>query len=116
MSDLALTMFLRGLHEVRFNRDGIGWIDPDKSKVTGRPCTITLHGTARATFRTWAKDDGLGNNKKFDQDAVEMCLLHDRKDVYRGAYDRAPLERERRKIMQEWGDYCCSLRRKVTSK
>jgi integrase len=111
-SDVALTMFLRGLHEKRVAKDGRGWIDPAKSARLGKPCIITLHGTARATFRTWAKDDVLGNNRRFDQQAVEMCLLHEKNDAYNGAYDRAPLAQERRKIMQAWGDYCMKEFRK----
>ena len=108
LSDTAMTMFLRGLHEKRREKDGIGWIDPIKSKKTGTPCTITIHGTARASFRTWAKDDLSGNNRRFDQEAVELCLLHAKNDAYEGAYDRAPLANERRKIMSAWGKYCLS--------
>lgn len=110
LSDAALTMFLRGLHETRFAVDGRGWVDPHITTAQGQPAVITLHGTARASFRTWAKDDVLGNNRRFDQDAVELCLLHSKKDMYRGAYDRAKLEGERRQIMAAWGEYCFSLR------
>lgn len=109
-SDTALTMFLRGMHEARSAEDGRGWIDPDAVGSNGKPAVITLHGTARATFRTWAKDDKSGNNRKFDQEAVEMCLLHSRRDMYKGAYDRSHLEHERRLIMDEWGKYCLSMR------
>lgn len=103
-------MFLRGLHETRFAADGRGWVDPHITTAQGHPAVITLHGTARASFRTWAKDDVLGNNRRFDQEAVELCLLHSKKDIYRGAYDRAKLEGERRQIMAAWGEYCFSLR------
>ena len=108
LSDTALTMCLRGLHENRLLRDGRGWIDPFKSQRMGKPSVITMHGTARASFRTWAKSDELGNNKLFDQEAVELCLLHSKDDRYRGAYDRAPLAKERQKIMAAWGRYCLS--------
>ena len=107
-SDTALTMCLRGLHEKRELYDGIGWIDPDKTKRIGKKAVITMHGTARASFRTWAKSDELGNNRTFDQEAVELCLLHSKDDEYRGAYDRATLQKERQMIMQAWGDYCTS--------
>lgn len=107
-SDVALTMFLRGLHEKRLAQDGVGWVDPIKSAKLKKPCVITLHGTARATFRTWAKDDEIGNNRRFDQEAVEFCLLHSRNDAYNGAYDRAPLAKERRAIMEAWGKYAYS--------
>ena len=56
--------------------DGTGWIDPDKSKREGKICIVTAHGTARSGFRTWAKDDRLGNNRRYDQEAAELCLLH----------------------------------------
>ena len=56
----------------------------------------------------FTKDDETGNNRKFDQEAVELCLLHSKNDAYNGAYDRAPLTKERQKIMQAWGEYCWS--------
>ncbi len=90
--------------------DGRGWVDPHIKNSDGQPSVITLHGTARASFRTWAKSDELGNNRRFDQEAVELCLLHAKKDIYRGAYDRANLEKERRQIMAAWGEYCFSQR------
>lgn len=116
-SDTALLMFLRGLHEKRLEQDGIGWVDPVESKKEDHPKVITLHGTARASFRTWAKDDRFGNNRKFDQEAVELCLLHEKNNKVTDqagsglgtAYDRAMLDNERRLIMNEWGRFCYSL-------
>lgn len=108
MSSMTVEMFLKRLHERKLGRDGIGWIDPVKSKLEGHPCPISPHGTSRATFRTWAKDDVLGNNRLFDQEAVELCLLHSKNDGFNGAYDRARLEKERRGIMEAWGEYACS--------
>lgn len=108
MSDMTLSMVFRRLHKKQKEVDGIGWIDKEKSNRTGRDCIVTPHGCARATFRTWAKDDLIGNNKRFDQEAVELCLLHSKKDAYNGAYDRARLLSERKKIMDAWGKYCYS--------
>lgn len=107
-SEACMMAVIRQLHKSKLQVDGIGWIDPQKSERQKKPCIISQHGTARSTFRTWAKDDVLGNNKKFDQEAVEMCLLHSKKDYLRGAYDRAALEQERRRIMEEWGTFCMS--------
>ena len=107
-SESAINTFIKKLHLEKKAKDGIGWIDPVKTKVTGGPCVITIHGTARATFRTWAKDDRLENNRKFDQEAVELCLLHERPDVYRGAYDRSALTEERKNIMNEWAKFLFS--------
>ncbi len=69
----------------------------------GQPSRITPHGTARATFRTWAEE-----SHKHEK-ASELCLLHLPKDIYGGAYKRGLFEKERREIMQEWGDFCISL-------
>lgn len=111
LSDAAITMFLRGLHEVRLAADGRGWVDPHITNTVGLPSVITLHGTARASFRTWAKSDTLGNNRRLDQEAVELCLFHSKKDPLRGAYDRANLDSERRLIMDAWGQYCFSMKK-----
>ena len=75
-SDAATTALIRRMHARQKALDGIGLIDPDKSKREGKVCVITAHGTARSGFRTWAKDDQLGNNRKYDQEAAELCLLH----------------------------------------
>ena len=72
----------------------MGWIDKDKTTRTGKESIATQHGSARSTFRTWAKCDELANNKKYDQEAVELCLLHSRNDPYKGAYDRSKLEKK----------------------
>lgn len=98
------------MHERQKALDGIGWIDPDKSKREGKACVITAHSTARSGFRTWAKDDRLGHNRMFDQEAAELCLLHCKvSDDYHGAYDRARLSSERQRLMDDWGEFCCSL-------
>lgn len=108
LSENAPSMLIRGMDTQKLAIDGKGWRDFTKTDKNGNPPRITQHGTARASFRTWAKDDELGNNRKLDQEAVEMCLLHARKDVYRGAYDRSQLLKERREVISQWGAYCFS--------
>ena len=109
-SDAAATMLIRRMHEKQVALDHTGWIDPIKSKRAKRTCIATAHGTARSGFRTWAKDDRLGNNRRYDQEAAEMCLLHGKNDdEYDGAYDRASLTEERRQLMDDWGKFCFSL-------
>ena len=112
LGDDAFREFITGLHEKKLAEDGVGWIDPVQTRQMKIPRKITVHGTSRATFRTWAKSDELKNNRKFDQEAVEMCMLHGKKDAYNGAYDRAPLAKERRKLMEAWGKYCYSCKEK----
>lgn len=109
-SDAATTALIRRMHARKKTWDGIGWIDPEKSKREGKTCIVTAHGTARSGFRTWAKDDRLGNNRKYDQEAAELCLLHCKAtDDYNGAYDRARLSEERKQLMDDWGKFCFSL-------
>ena len=67
---------------------------------------ITQHATARASFKTWASTGE--NRKKFDADAVELCMAHQLKDDYNGAYNRTTLVEERREVMEAWGRYCLS--------
>ena len=113
LSENAPSMLIRGMDTQKAAIDGRGWKDFTRRNGAGRiePVRITQHGTARASFRTWAKNDELGNNRKFDQEAVELCLLHARKDTYRGAYDRSQLLKERRLVMKEWGAFCFSALR-----
>ena len=106
LSDNAMRAVIQQLHEERLAEDGIGWIDPILSQKTGMPCMITQHATARASFKTWSSSGE--NRKKFDVDAVELCLAHHLKDDYNGAYNRTTLVEERREVMEAWGVYCLS--------
>lgn len=112
-SDMAMNQVIRKAHARKKLLDGIGWIDKEKSKRTGKEYIATQHATARSCFETWAKDDELGNNKKFDKEAIKLNMLHQRNDPYKGAYDRSKMERERRNMMEEWGKFCTNL---LTSK
>ena len=99
----ATEQFLKGIHVIKLSMDGQGWVDKNVLNKKGQPSRITPHGTARATFRTWAEE-----SHKHEK-ASELCLLHLPKDIYGGAYKRGLFDKERREIMQEWGDFCISL-------
>ncbi len=106
LSDASMSVVFKRMHAKRFSIDRIGWIDPVQTKKTGSPCIATQHGTARACFKTWAST---GENRKiFDIEAVELCMAHKLHDDYDGAYNRATLEKERRDVMEKWGQYCFS--------
>lgn len=110
MSDNAMRAVILQLHQEKLAEDGTGWIDPVLTAKTGIPCMITQHATARATFKTWASTGA--NRRRFDSDAVELCLAHHLRDAYNGAYNRSTLEEERRQVMEAWGGFClsaCSL-------
>ena len=105
-SDAAPGKVLKQLHKMALSSGQEGWLDKKQTKELGTPVVATAHGTARATFDTWCRT---GENRKvFDDDAVELCLAHNLKDDYNGAYNRATLEPERRFVMQAWADYCYS--------
>ena len=108
-SDMAMNQLIRKAHARKKLLDGIGWIDKEKSKRIGKECIATQHATARSCFETWAKDDVLGNNKRFDKEAINLNMLHERNDPYKGAYDRSKMELERRNMMEEWGKFCTQL-------
>lgn len=106
MSDTGLGQIVGDMN-AQAKKQGLPlWLDKAQSETTGREVRITVHGTSRATFKTWTKLDA--NLKRFDRDAVELCLAHKLDDGYGGAYDRAAMVEERRRIMDAWGEFCCS--------
>ena len=108
LSDAVFGKVIKDLNASRKRHGQSMFTDPNIPDENGQPSYVTQHGTARATFKTWAKSDELGNNRRFFDEAVELCLLHIRKDPLKGAYDRSKLEKERQKIMNAWGIFCCS--------
>ena len=106
MSDQAPGKIFKILNQRNLDAGGSGWLDREQTKTRGVPVLATVHGTARASFKTWARTGS--NRRKFDDDAVELCLAHKLQDQYDGAYNRAQLEPERRAVMQAWGDFCYS--------
>lgn len=109
LSDNAFRSLILNLNKTQTGKGLEPFVDKNCLDEAGRPRVITQHGTARSTFKTWSKSDELGNLSKFNQEAVEICLLHSRNDPLRGAYDRSTLVMERNKVMSAWGKYCCSL-------
>lgn len=100
LGEWAISEFLKGIHEAKKAKDGIGWVDRNVLDKKGNPKRIVPHATARAAFRTWAEE-----HHKHEK-ASELCLLHLPKDIYGGAYKRGLFEKERREIMQQWADFC----------
>ena len=70
------------------------WVDPLMLDSDGNPKVATQHGTARASFKSWAKSDRLGNFGKYSEELIEACLLHSIRKRYNGAYDRSTFENE----------------------
>lgn len=53
------------------------------------------------------------NELGYNRDWIERQLAHGERDEVRAAYNYAEYLPERRKMMQEWADYLCSLRDKI---
>lgn len=61
---------------------------------------LTAHGF-RSTFRDWAAE-----STGHPSEVVEMALAHAVGDKVEAAYRRGDLFEKRRKLMNDWGDYC----------
>ena len=107
-SDGQFSILVKRLNDSPELLSGLDLHDPNVLDEFGKPSLITQHGTVRSGFKTWARDDELENFKKYDEQAVEYCMLHFR-DAYNGAYDRANMVKHRREIMQDWAEFCISL-------
>lgn len=91
------------------NAAGGPWVDPYEKDREGAARRITLHGTARATFKDWAKDGKRFGHPDFPEALIERCLDHCEK--YAGAYDRRGPVEEMRGVFDHWGRYCFSALR-----
>ena len=60
----------------------------------------TMHGIARASFRTWAAE-----STSFPRDVCEAALAHQLDDT-EGAYQRGDQLEKRRQLMEAWAAYC----------
>jgi integrase len=117
LSKPAMT-FLRNPHEMRFG----DYVFPGRTR--GQPMSdmamltllqrgmgrtgITVHGTARACFRTWADEV-----TSFSNQAVEFCLAHVPGDEAEKAYRRGSMLAKRVQIMAAWAAFCTKPPAKV---
>lgn len=104
----SVRALLKRMHVKQRKVDGIGWVDPDQKTRDGQPRIVTLHGLARATFNTWAKDARGYGHKAFPRDLRESCLDH-RNESYQCAYDREQALGDMRDVYEAWGNFCTSL-------
>lgn len=104
----SVRALIKRMHDKQKAIDGIGWIDPEQTHAkTGKPRIVTLHGCARATFNTWAKDSAGYKHKAFSRDLRESCLDH-RNESYQCAYDREQALGDMREVFDAWGRFCFS--------
>jgi integrase len=60
----------------------------------------TVHGF-RSSFRDWA-----GDHSTAQREVIEHALAHKLPDKVEAAYRRSDALEKRRKLMQQWADYC----------
>lgn len=95
VTPLAIHNLIRRVARADKASGGSGFVDND-----GR--IMTMHGTARADFATWA-------TKRMDANPLLIeNALHHSTDKYNGAYVRTKLAEERRPLMQAWADFLFS--------
>ena len=104
----AFPRLIKRMHARQFKIDRIGWVDPEQKSKKGEPRIVTLHGCARATFNTWAKDGKRFHHAFFPKETRESCLDH-RNESYQCAYDREQALGEMREVFDAWGAFCTSL-------
>lgn len=71
-------------------------------RLAGYP-DATCHGTARASFKTWADE-----TTAFRDAVSEACLAHIEGDKVKAAYARGEFEQYRVQLMQMWSAHCAS--------
>jgi integrase len=67
-------------------------------------CNTTVHGF-RSTFRDWAAE-----TTAYPNHVVEQALAHAIGNAVERAYRRGDLFEKRRRLMQDWSDYCARAR------
>lgn len=107
ISNGAIRKTIQTMNQTRNKKHLSMWVDENIKDSYGNPREITAHGTARSTFRTWATTDEHENYKRFNAEAVEICITHGIKnDAYNGAYNRPKHEKTRKELMEAWARYC----------
>ena len=99
MSENALNLTVKEIHQADIKAGGNGFIDPETGKVA------TAHGM-RAAFKDWATE--VGNVEDY---VSELALSHIDTSSTRAAYKRGQLIPKRRKLMKAFEKYLSSLSR-----
>lgn len=94
LSNMALQMLMRRMHEASLARGEGGYFDPRE----GRPATP--HGF-RSAFRDWG-DERTG----YAWELKELALAHTIPNKSEAAYRRGDMFEKRRRLMRDWAAYC----------
>lgn len=90
LSDAALSKLMKDMHAADLARGGPGYFDTEQKRIA------TPHGTARASFKDWARQSTSrvladGNRSSFPDELSELALAHVNNDATRAAYARDAL-------------------------
>ncbi len=92
LSDMTLSAVIR-----RMNRDGK---DDDIVEDPQEKWSAVPHGF-RSTFRDWCAEQ-----TNYPREVAEMALAHAVESAVEAAYRRGDMFEKRRKLMQDWANYC----------
>jgi integrase len=95
LSDMALTEVIRRMNEARKKAGLPLWIDPKQGDRE-----VVPHGF-RSTFRDWVDEA-----TAFADWLAEAALAHAKGDKVEAAYKRGDALAKRRKLMENWAEYC----------
>lgn len=96
LSNMAMAMMIRRMHEAKVNAGQKGYIDPKQNRIA------TCHGF-RSSFRDWAAE-----STGYSHEVCEMALAHAISNQSEAAYRRGDLFDKRRKLMDAWSNYCAT--------
>src|SRR5690606_7715118 len=94
LSDMALSVLVKRMHDSSIKRGGAGYLDPAYNKIA------VPHGF-RSSFKDWAR-----NLTQYADEVSELALAHVNSDSTRAAYARDALLEPRKLLMRDWAIYC----------
>ncbi len=94
LSNMAMAMLVRRMHSSAIEQGLVGYLDEKQGRVA------SPHGF-RSTFRDWADE-----RTEYPSEMKEMALAHTIANKAEAAYRRGDLFEKRRRMMDDWADYC----------
>lgn len=104
ISDTSVKKVILALHDEQKKQDGVGFVDPQNDNRVATP-----HGF-RSTFKVWTTE-----YTAYPDEASELALSHVNSDKTRTAYQRSQLIDIRRRMMDDWQDYCLTGKADLTA-
>lgn len=100
LSNAAMAAVIDRMNENRAKAGLPKWVDPQQG---GRE--IVPHGF-RSTFKDWCTEE-----TEYSNEMSEMALAHTLPDKVEASYRRGNMREKRRRLMDDWAEYCLSAAR-----